>query len=29
MGGVTYMRMKFYVDGKKRKGVVHLDLKKV
>ena len=24
-----YMRMKFYVDGSKRKGVVHLDLKKV
>ena len=24
-----YMRMKFYVDGSKRKGEVHLDLKKV
>ena len=24
-----YMRMKFYVDGTKRKGTVHLDLKKV
>ncbi len=29
MDGVTYMRMKFYVDGSKRKGVVVLDLKKV
>lgn len=27
--GTMYMRMKFYVDGSKRKGVVHLDLKKV
>jgi len=27
--GTTYMRMKFYVDGSKRKGTVHLDLKKV
>lgn len=24
-----HMRMKFYVDGSKRKGTVHLDLKKV
>ena len=26
---VTYMRVKFYVDGSKRKGTVHVDLKKV
>ena len=26
--GVTYMRMKFYVTGQRRKGEVHLDLKK-
>ena len=25
----TYMRVKFYVDGSKRKGTVHVDLKKV
>ena len=27
--GVTYMRMKFYVSGSKRKGEAVLDLKKV
>lgn len=27
--GMQYMRMKFYVDGSKRKGTVHLDMKKV
>ena len=27
--GVSYMRMQFYVDGSKRKGTVHLDMKKV
>ena len=27
--GVDYMRVQFYVDGSKRKGTVHLDLKKV
>ena len=26
---VTYMRVKFYIDGSKRKGTVHVDLKKV
>ena len=26
---VAYMRVKFYVDGSKRKGTVHVDLKKV
>ena len=26
--GVTHMRMKFYVTGQRRKGEVHLDLKK-
>ena len=29
MDDVTYMRVKFYVDGSKRKGTVHVDLKKV
>lgn len=29
MDGVSYMRVKFYVDGSKRKGVAYLDLKKV
>ena len=29
MDGVTYMRVKFYVDGSKRKGTAYLDLKKV
>lgn len=26
--GATYMRVKFYVDGSRRKGTAHLDLKK-
>ncbi len=29
MDDVTYMRVKFYVDGSKRKGTVHVDLRKV
>ena len=29
VGGVSYMRVKFYVDGSKRKGIAYLDLKKV
>ena len=29
MDDVAYMRVKFYVDGSKRKGTVHVDLKKV
>ena len=28
MDGVSYMRMKFYVNGSKRKGTVSLDVKK-
>ena len=27
--GVSYMRLKFYVDGVKRKGIATIDLKKV
>lgn len=27
--GESYMRVKFYVDGSRRKGEAHLDLKKV
>lgn len=27
--GVSYMRMKFYIKGTKRTGVVHLDMKEV
>ena len=29
MDGVSYMRLKFYVDGVKRKGIATIDLKKV
>lgn len=29
MDGVDYMRVKFYVDGSKRKGTATIDLKKV